>query len=67
MKTTRIKIEGMSCENCVKHVQKALTAVPTVQVAIVTVGEATVKHDNASHEQLLAAVQSAGDYTGRIV
>lgn len=67
MKTTGIKIDGMTCMNCVTHVQKALEAVPTVKDAKVVVGEATVEHENASDEQLLRAIRSAGDYSGKIV
>ena len=66
MKRTRIKIEGMSCLNCVTHVQKALEAVPTVKDVHVVVGEATVDHANAGNEQLLRAIRAAGDYAGQI-
>jgi copper chaperone CopZ len=62
-----MEIEGMTCLNCVTHVQKALEAVPTVKDAKVVEGEATVEHENASDEQLLRAVRAAGDYTGKIV
>jgi copper chaperone CopZ len=67
MKATRIKIDGMTCLNCVTHVQKALEAVPTVKDVTVTLDEgATVEHENASDEQLLRAVRAAGDYKGEI-
>ncbi|HEX9047280.1 MAG TPA: heavy-metal-associated domain-containing protein [Verrucomicrobiae bacterium] len=66
MKTTKIKIEGMSCLNCVTHVQKALEAVPAVKEVAVVVGEATVTHD-AAEEQLLRAIHVAGDYRGQIL
>lgn len=67
MKTTKIKIDGMTCANCVVHVEKALEAVPAVKEASVVVGEATVQHENASNEQLLRAIRAAGDYKGEIV
>jgi copper chaperone CopZ len=68
MKTTKIKIEGMTCANCVTHVQKALEAVPTVNDVSVSVGDgATVQDENASDEQLLRAIRAAGDYQGEIV
>lgn len=67
VKTTRIGIEGMTCLNCVTHVQKALEAVSAVKEAKVVEGEATVEHDGASDEELLRAVRAAGDYVGKIL
>lgn len=67
MKTTRIKIDGMTCLNCVTHVQKALEVVPTVKDATVNVGETSVQHESATNEQLLRAIRAAGDYAGEIV
>jgi copper chaperone CopZ len=68
MKTTQIKINGMSCANCATHVQKALEAVPNVKDVEVTLdGGATVEHENASDEQMLRAIRAAGDYQGEIV
>lgn len=67
MKTTHISIEGMTCANCVTHVQKALEAVPGVEDVEVTLGEgATVIHECAADETLLRAVMAAGGYRGRI-
>lgn len=68
MKTTRIRIAGMTCANCMTHVEKALEAVPNVKEVQVTLDEgATVQHDGASDDQLLRAVRAAGDYQGEIV
>lgn len=68
MRTTRIRIDGMTCANCATHVQKALEAVPTVNDVRVSLGEgATVEHENASDEQLLRAVRAAGDYKGEVI
>lgn len=67
MKTEIIKIDGMTCANCMTHVQKALEAVPTVIGVDVEEGRATIKHEKATQEQLLNAVRAAGDYSGRIV
>ena len=67
MKTTKIKIQGMSCANCVTHVQKALEAVPSVTEVNTVIGEVTVQHENASDEQLIRAIRAAGDYQGQIV
>lgn len=64
MKTVIIKIEGMSCLDCAIRVQRALAAVPSVKCVYVAVGVATVKHEDASEEQLLQAVRTAGNYRG---
>lgn len=67
MRTTKIRIDGITCLNCVTHVQKALEAVPTVKDVRVALHEgATVQHETASDEQLLRAVRAAGDYKGEI-
>lgn len=69
MKTTRLEIEGMTCLNCVTHVQKALEAVPGVRDVDVSVGEgATVRHEESvQSDALLRAVRAAGDYDGKVL
>lgn len=68
MKTTRIKINGMTCLNCVTHVQKALEAVPGVnEVSVLQDEGAVVQHENANPDQLLRAIQAAGDYEASIL
>jgi Cu+-exporting ATPase len=63
---TRIElpVEGMTCNNCVRHVTEALEGVPGVEHAEVSLEQkrATVEvHDGAAgREQLSAAVQEAG-------
>jgi copper chaperone len=49
MAKTVIKVEGMSCEHCVKAVHGALTALPGVSDAAVDLdaGTATVEYDDA--------------------
>lgn len=67
MATTRLKIEGMTCLNCVTHVQKALEAVPGVKDVTVTQGEgATVEHSDANETELLRAVAAAGGYKAEV-
>lgn len=39
MSPTILKIEGMTCNNCVHHVQQALASVPGVQKAEVSLSE----------------------------
>ena len=42
---TSIRIEGMTCQHCVRAVFTALTPVEGIHSADVTVGHATVEHD----------------------
>lgn len=62
--TTKIEvleIEGMSCGHCVKSVQAALTAVPGVTSAKVSVGHAEVE-SSATRDALVKAIEAA-DFT----
>jgi copper ion binding protein len=62
MKTT-LKIEGMSCEHCVRTVSKALEEISGVSSARVSLEEksAAVEHgDGVLLETLKAAVAEAG-------
>ncbi|MDR2186069.1 MAG: cation transporter [Treponema sp.] len=62
MKTT-LKIKGMSCSHCVKHVKEALEAVDGVTSARVSLEDnaAEVDHgDGTGAEALKAAVSGAG-------
>lgn len=56
-----LKVDGMTCNNCVKHVTQALMAVPGVTRATVALesGSAAVEGD-ASLEALIAAVREEG-------
>ena len=63
MKTTRIEIEGMSCEGCVASTQRALQNVDGVRAVNVDLaaGQATIEHeDHVTPKVLLAAVTDAG-------
>ena len=62
MKTTELKVTGMMCEACVGHVTRALQQVPGVsQVAVnLESARATVQHEAANTEALLAAVEEEG-------
>ena len=63
METTFLSIEGMTCGNCVKHVQRALEGVAGVESATVSLEEkqAIVKHERqVATEQLIAAVEEEG-------
>lgn len=62
MDKTHLKIEGMTCQHCVSHVTEVLEGVAGVASAKVNLkkGEAVVKSEDASLEQLSAAVAAAG-------
>ena len=53
MKTSEIKIKGMSCNHCVASIQKALSALEGVKSVDVSLENemATVEHDEAKTEE----------------
>ena len=58
-----LKIEGMMCNHCVMHVQKALAAVPGVAEVTVSLDEkaATVKlNQNVTDEVFETIIEDAG-------
>lgn len=61
-----LRVEGMTCEGCARHVTEALKAVPGVEQAQVgswQSGQATVAANTKVTDQtLLAAIQKAGYY-----
>lgn len=68
MATTRMKIEGMTCLNCVTHVEKSLRAVPGVSDVTVRQDEgAIVEHDGSSEQELIRAVQAQGGYKAEVI
>lgn len=64
MKTTRLKVTGMTCGHCVTAVEKALANRPGVRNASVDLGRgaAEVEYDETkvAPEQLIAAVEEEG-------
>jgi copper chaperone CopZ len=58
---TRIKIDGMSCQHCVRAVFTSLTAVEGIARADVSIGAAEVEHDGlVTVERLREAIGVAG-------
>ena len=57
-----LHVTGMTCNNCVNHVQKALSGAPGVASAIVNLkkGTAEVRGDALSVDRLTAAVRDVG-------
>jgi len=66
-KSTQVRIEGMSCLNCAVQVMRKVSALPGVHWIGVSLGQATIEHDNVPPEHLLQAIRAAGNYKGRIV
>jgi copper chaperone CopZ len=60
---TTLRITGMTCNGCARHVDKALRAVPGVSAVQVSLPEglAKVEHaDTAAVKAMIQAVESAG-------
>lgn len=64
MQTTEIKIEGMSCEGCVRNISSVLAALPGVCAAEVSLEKASanVEFDPAQigRAALCTAIEDAG-------
>ncbi len=66
--TTKLFVEGMSCQHCVRHVAEALEEMAGVISAKVDLDakSATVEHDDAVTAQaMIAAIDEAG-YSARV-
>ena len=58
---TRVRIEGMSCQHCVRAVFTSLAAVEGIARADVSIGAAEVEHDGrVTVESLREAIEVAG-------
>ena len=67
MQITKLKIEGMTCPKCAARVEKALTTVPGVQRATVSLAQgARVEHDGVAIDDLKQAVAKAGAYPAEV-
>ena len=62
MTSLSLKIDGMSCGNCVKHVQHALGTLDGVDVQQVLVGSAQLQFDPARRttDDILGAIRDEG-------
>ena len=67
MQRATLDIQGMSCGHCLNAVNRALSALPGVEIESVAIGRADVRFDETitSPAQLEAAVGNAG-YPARI-
>ncbi len=68
MSTLALRIEGMTCQHCVRAVNEALTELPGVTVERVEIGKASVALDGTRvvPAQVIDAVQDAG-YAAHVV
>ena len=67
MTNTVLKIQGMTCDHCVRAIQQSLLSVPGVKKAEVNLAEkkAVLSHDdNLNLETAIRAVESEG-YTAK--
>jgi copper chaperone CopZ len=57
-----LTITGMTCGNCVKHVQKALDEIDGVTVGEVTIGSAEVSYDpsEVDRAKIIEAIEESG-------
>lgn len=57
-----LRVTGMTCNNCVNHVQKALLAAPGVASAVVNLKKMTaeVRGTGLRHDRLTQAVRDVG-------
>jgi copper chaperone CopZ len=61
MRETRLRIENMHCDACVRRVRQALEKVEGVQVGDVRVGGASVQApDTVPETAMVSAVEKAG-------
>ena len=55
-----VKIEGMMCEHCVKHVKDALSAIGGDPVVSLEEGTAVLANTALSNDQITSAIEDAG-------
>jgi len=60
---TRARIEGMSCQHCVRAVFTALTAVEGITRAEVSIGAVEIEHDGRVTADMLREAIAVAGYT----
>ena len=67
MERALLTIEGMTCANCVKHVERALGSIDGVTVQKADIGSAEVAYDESRVERkTLTKVLEAAGYKARV-
>ena len=59
--TKTVTIEGLMCQNCVKHATKALNDLPGVTATVDLESKTAVVTGEVSDEAIKAAIAEAGD------
>lgn len=59
---THLRIAGMSCQHCIRAVFTALTPVPGIISADVTIGGAVIEHDGRATVEVLREAIAASGY-----
>lgn len=62
MTTTTLIIEGMTCQHCIRSIERALAKIDGVTVDAVDIGKATVTYDEAivNTDRFAEAIGNAG-------
>ncbi len=62
MKKIELKIEGMTCNHCVMHVNKALKTIDGVKVVDVQIGKAILEYDDdlVAINRIIEAIEEEG-------
>ena len=62
MESLHLRIEGMTCEHCVRAVEKRLRGTPGVEVEKVSIGSADVKYnaDALTVDEIANAISDEG-------
>ncbi len=60
--TTTLIIEGMTCQHCIRSIERALAKIDGVTVDAVDIGSATVTYDEAAMntDRFAEAIENAG-------
>lgn len=60
--TTTLIIEGMTCQHCIRSIERALAKIDGVTVDAVDIGSATVTYDEAAvnTDRFAEAIENAG-------
>jgi copper chaperone CopZ len=68
MKTTRLKIDGLNCLECIERVEQALEELQGVVATDVKLNDVSiVEHADLDERKLIEAVAKAGDYRAHVV
>ena len=68
MNTLKLTIDGMTCGHCLNRVQKALGALPGIQLTSVQIGQASLEYDPAQYvPEAIAEVVTKAGYKAQVI